>query len=451
MKDYKENPSATSANRITRRQSLGRMAAVGAASFFPLVLPSRLFGQNAPSKQVNLLMLGCGRQAYHTNMPTLLAMPEVRIVAVCDVDRNRAAMSKKRVDEAYGNTDCKVFTDYREALEMPGLDAVMNSTTDHWHAITSLAAIRKGLHVSCEKPLTRYLTEGRLVADAAQKSGLVFRTDTECRSNGYMTKLADLAMNGYLGNLTRFEAGVPTDAGVGGGNPAPMPVPAHLDYDMWLGPAPWKEYTLDRVHPVELTDRPGWMQIQDYCEGMISNWGTHLLDVASLVNKSERTGPVSVEATGSSPPAKPGLGLWNVLVNFKVQYKYANGVVMDYFNKTPYLRVEGDEGWLQANWGSAGGFQASDPKLLRIKFKESDTRVPTRGDKADFISAITKGTPVMCDAEIGHRTCSLGQIAHIAVQRGKPLEWNPDTEKFTNDEDANKLLVGTYRENFPLK
>lgn len=429
---------------VSRRKALFGMA-VGA---LPLVLPSRMFGQDSPSNQINLAMIGCGRQAYLTNLPTLLAMPAVRVVAVCDVDSERAALSKAKVDAHYGNSDCKMYIDFREALGHSGLDAIMNSTPDHWHALTSLAAIGKGLHVSCEKPLTRYLAEGQALARAAKAKGIVFRTDTECRSNSYMTKTADLAINGYLGKIKRFEVGVPREAAGSLGNPKPMPVPSGLNYPLWLGPAPETGYTLDRVHQKAIGSRPGWMRILDYCEGMISNWGTHLIDVAQLINGTERSGPVAVEGRGKYP--EPGSGLWNVLIDFKGQFRYANGVILDYRMDVPYLRVEGEEGWIQAHWGSNGGLKASNPKLLQIKLKESDKRVPTRSDKADFINAIRTGTPVMTDAEIGHRTCSMGQLCHIAIQRGKPLEWDPEKEAFTNDPDANKLLHGPHREPWSL-
>lgn len=423
---------------ISRRKALGTLLAAA-----PVIHTSRLFGKTAPSNRINLLMLGTGRQALHVNLPTLLGMPEVRIVGVCDVDRKRAVAAKEKVDRHYGGKDCRMFTDWREALEMQGLDAVMNSTPDHWHVITSLAAIEKGLHVSCEKPLTRYLAEGRVLADAVKRKGVVFRTDSECRSHGYMTLSADLALNGYLGNIRRFEVGVPKEMGKGFGNADPMPVPEHLDYDMWLGPAPFAPYTVDRVHPEGLNGRPGWMRILDYGEGIVTNWGTHLLDVASLINGSERGGPVSVEGTGTFPPEG---SLWNTLIDFQIRFRYANGVAIDYKMDVPFLRLEGDEGWVQAHWHSQGGITASHPKLLHTKFRDTDRRVPTRGDKQDFISAITRGTAPMADAEIGHRSCSLGQIAHIAIRRGKRLDWNPDTEKFADDAAANDMLSGTCRE-----
>ena len=428
----------TAPTLMPRRRALAWLAA-GVA---PMVLPSRLLGKDAPSNRVALAMIGTGRQAYHTNLPTLLGLPGVRVVSVCDVDRKRAEAAKAKVDAHYGDTACRLFTDFREALGMPGLDAVMNSTPDHWHVLISLAAIAKGLHVSCEKPLTRYLRDGRLLADAAAKKGVVFRTDTECRSNSYMTRTADLAINGYLGTIKRFEVGVPREAGSGTGDPTPMPVPEHLDYEMWLGPAAHKPYTRDRVHPDNLNGRPGWMRVLDYCEGIVTNWGTHLIDVAQSINGTERSGPVAVEGKGHFP--KEG-GLWNTLTDFELKYRYQNGVTLDYRMDVPYLRVEGDEGWIQSHWNSPGGIKASDPKILRVKFKPSDIRVPTRGDKQDFISAIREGTKVMADAEIGHRTCSIGQIGHIAIRLGRRLEWDPGTETFKDGGEANGMLQGTYR------
>ena len=423
---------------LTRRKWIAGLAATGV----PLILPRAVFGAGAPSGKVHVLMIGTGRQAYHTNLPTLLGMKEVRVVGVCDVDRKRAETARQKVDHHYGDQACRVFTDFREALEMPDVDAVMNSTPDHWHVIISLAAIAKGYHVSCEKPLTRYLKEGRVLADAAAAKGVVFRTDSECRSHAYMTRTADLAINGYLGNLKRFVVGVPREAGKGTGDATAMPVPEHLDYDLWLGPAPEAPYAVDRVHPGNLDGRPGWMRILDYGEGIVTNWGTHLIDVAQLINGTERSGPVAVEGRGNRPPEG---SLWNTLTDFELHYRYANGVTLEYRMDVPFLRVEGDEGWIQAHWNSPGGLKASDRTILTTKLRPDEVRVPNRGDKADFISAIRDGVKVMADAEVGHRTCSVGQIGHIAIQTGRRLTWDPTAEQFQDDPDANEALRGRYR------
>jgi myo-inositol 2-dehydrogenase / D-chiro-inositol 1-dehydrogenase len=432
-----------------RRRFLGQVAAGAAFS----ILPSRLRGQGAPSKRVNLAMIGMGRQGTLVNLRGFLNLRNVHVVAVCDVDRLRAGNAKSLVDAEYGNTDCRMFTDFREALEIPGLDAVMISTPDHWHAIQSLMAMRKGLHVCCEKAMTLHFEEGRALADMAKKSGVVFRLDSECRSNGYMTKTADLALNGYLGTIRRLEIGVPKEKKEELGNPAPMPVPAHLDYELWQGPAPERPYTVDRVHQTDPQTgaplgRPGWMRISDYAAGMITNWGGHLMDVANLINGTSRTGPVRIEGTGTFPEA--GV-LWDTITGFEVHYHYANGVKLDYKIDKPYLRVEGDEGWIQANWHSEGGLQASDRRLLSIKFRDTDQRVPTRQDKADFIAAIVNGSEVMIDAETGHRVNSQCLLGLAAIKAGKALEWDPVAERVTNHPEAAAHFTGTYRAPWALK
>lgn len=411
----------------------------------PMMVPSHLLGESAPSRKVALALIGTGRQAIQVNLPALLTLPNVQIVAVCDVDAWRSAKAKAEVDRYYENSDCVVYGDWREVVARKDIDAVMNSTPDHWHVPISLAAVKAGKHVSCEKPLTLSVTEGRRLADAVNKAGVVFRTDTECRSHADMHKIAELVRNGYLGKVTHIDVGVPEADGPGG-NAEAMPVPEGLDYDMWLGPAPETPYTRDRVHPVASLGRPGWMRCRDTCEGVVTNWGTHMLDVAQLCLDTERTGPVEVEGKGVFP--EPGSGLWNVLCSFEAHFRYASGVTLRYHTdpKGAYIKVTGEDGWIHGDWLRPGpGLVAQDETLLKADLKAAAVEIPMRTDKEDFINAIVNGVPTMIDAEIGHRTCSMGQIAHIAVRRGKKLAWNPDTEKFTNDEDANTLLTRPIR------
>ncbi len=424
----------------TNRRTFLKAAACAVA---PRVLPSRLFGRQAPSTRIHVAMIGMGRQAFYSNLQPFLNADNVRVVAVCDVDRWRLENAKKKVDEHYHDSACQVYTDWREVLDRDDVDAIMNSTSDQWHVPISLAAVRRGKHVSCEKPLTLSVAEGRVLADAVRQAGVTFRTDSECRSHAHMIKLAELARNGYLGSLRRIEVGVPA-GDTAGGDPTPARVPEELNYDMWVGPAPFHPYCVDRVHPPKAYTRPGWMRCLDTCEGMITNWGTHTLDVAQLAHNTERTGPVSVEGTGHYP--EPGSGLWNVLLDFRVQFAFADGVKLDYHTANhAFVRIEGDEGWVNADWTGRTGLTASDPRLLKLKFKEGDIRLPTRADKADFLHGIISGEPTMADAEVGHRTCSLGQIAHIAIRRGRRLAWDPAAERFSDDDGANVLLSRPYR------
>lgn len=435
--------STSSVRHPNRRQAIRGIVAAGAALGFPTIVPSTIFGQGAPSKRIHVAMIGTGRQALNVNLDPFLKSEHARVVAVCDVDRWRMAEAKKRIDAFYKDSACFAHEDWREVLRRTDVDAVMNSTADHWHVPISLAAVRMGKHVSCEKPLTLSVEEGRVLADAVKAQGVTFRTDSECRSNSAMHRASELVRNGYVGNIRRVEVGVPS-GDQAGGSAEPMPVPEELNYELWVGPAPMKPYCVDRVHQPKSFARPGWMRCRDTCEGMITNWGTHVLDVAQCMLDTERTGPVSVEGSGKYP--EPGSGLWNVLVGFKAQFAYASGVILDYIMADhAYVRVEGDEGWIHANWLKNEGVEASQPAILQAQIKESGLHLPKRADKEDFLYGIRGQGPVMADAEIGHRTCSLGQLAHIAVQRGKRLEWDPATERFAQDDEANAMLRKSYR------
>ena len=427
---------------LTRRQMLRAIGAGGLAAGFPAIVPSSVLGKGAPSNRITIAMIGMGRQALYANLKPFLNSADARVLAVCDVDRWRLEQARQAVDQHYQNSDCRAYADWREVLARTDIDAVMNSTPDHWHVPISLAAVRLGKHVSCEKPLTLSVAEGRVLADAVTKHGVTFRTDSECRSDAYMHKTAELVCNGYLGRIKRIEVGVPT-GDVAGGSPTPEPVPDDLDYEMWVGPAPLKPYAVDRVHPVRAYTRPGWMRCRDTCEGMVTNWGAHMIDVAQQSHDSERTGPMSVEGKGEYPAA--GSGLWDVLLNFQIQYRYADGVVLDYHtDKGAFLRVEGEDGWIHAPW-LGGQMTASDPAILRTKLKDSDVRLPQRQDKEDFLYGIKHKATTMADAEVGHRTCSMCQLGHIAIQRGRKLQWNPETERFTDDDEANRMLSTSYR------
>jgi predicted dehydrogenase len=437
---------------FTRRQMLKTAGAAGMLTLFPSIVPASVVGKHAPSNHINVGLIGMGRHADYSNLPAFLQSDDTHVVAVCDVDRWRLDSAKKKTDQYYGNSDCRAYTDWREVIARDDIDAVMISTTDQWHVPTALAAARAKKHICCEKPLSLSVAEGRLLADVAKKQGVVFRTDTECRSNAYMNKTARLVLNGYIGKVTRIEVGVPdTDNIAREGDPTPTPVPEELDYDMWVGPAPMKPYCVDRVHPRQsfgssddLNTRPGWLRCRGIGEGVILTWGAHLLDVAQLCNDTERTGPISVEGVGEYPQSKAAL--WDVLKTFNLHFEYANGVALDYqTGRDGYLRVEGEKGWIRAQYTGNARLLAHDESVLRLKFRDTDKPVIQRGDKEDFIYAIRNNCNTMIDAEVGHRTASLAHIGQIAIQRGKKLSWNPHAERFADDEQANEMLHRPYR------
>lgn len=434
------------ANRITRRQLLRSSVAACAFISAPSILPARVFGANAPGNRITIGMIGVGRQAYYSNLKWFLAAADVQVVAVCDVDSWRLDNARKAVEEHYGKEraagtfkGCSVFRDFRELLERPDIDAVMISTPDHWHVPIAVAAAKAGKDISCEKPLTLSIAEGRALSDTVRRYNRVFRTDSEFRSLACFQRLCELVLNGRIGRVHTIRTGVP--AGDVAGPPEPeMPVPDELDYDFWLGPAPYAPYTVNRVHPRQSYDRPGWMRVPDCCEGMITNWGAHLNDIAQWGNGTDRTGPVEVEGSGKYPRD----GLWNVLLSFKVQYKYANGVRLFYSTSQPYVRFEGSEGWIQADYNDRG-LKAEPASILKSPIGPDEIHLPLKSEKRDFIDAVKTRGQTLADAEVGHRTNSLCQIGHIAIQLGRKLKWDPDAEKFIGDDAANRLLSRPMR------
>ena len=438
-----QQPSA-----FSRRQFLARASALAAgAAAGPLILPRSVFGANAPSNRITMGFIGMGRQAYAANVPGFLKVPGVQVVAVCDVDSWRLDAAKKQVEDHYAKNSpggaysgCATFKDFRELLARPDIDAVMISTPDHWHVPMAVAAVRAGKDVSLEKPITRYIDEGRLLANEVAKHKRVFRVDSEFRSLEPMRRAAELARNGRIGKLKVIRSGSPGEA-FPAESETPTPTPPELAYDLWLGPAPEVPYLQKRVHaPRDLKSRPGWMRNLDYCDGMITNWGTHLNDIAQWGAGTERTGPVEVKATGKFHDGK----VWNVLESFDAWYRFANGVELFYQMGTPHVRFEGERGWIQVNYIAdklnPDRLQASSPDILKEKIGPEEIGFPLRGEKEDFIQACKTRGQTMEDAEVGQRTTSLCHLAHIAIQLGGvKLAWDPDKEIFPGNDAANKL------------
>ncbi len=441
------------AHRLTRRPFLRNSvgAVAGATLLPPTVVSSSVFGANTPSNRVTIGMIGMGRQAYYSNVKTFLGFPDVQVVAVCDVDAWRLESGRKAVEDHYAKgrssgafKGCAVFRDFRDLLARADIDAVMVSTPDHWHVPISLAAARAGKDISCEKPVTLCIEEGRILSDTVRRYNRVFRMDSEFRSLACFQRTCELVLNGRIGKVHTIRTGVPAGDVAGPAEPT-MPIPEELDYEMWLGPAPVAPYTVNRVHDPHKYDRPGWMRVHDYCEGMITNWGAHLNDIAQWGNGTDRTGPVEVEGTGKYPRD----GLWEVLLGFEVRYKYANGVQLFYNTSRPYVRFEGSEGWIEADYEKRT-VTAQPQSILDSPLNSDEIHLPLKDEKRDFIDAVKTRGPTLADAEMAQRTTSLCQIGHIAIQVGHKLHWDPQAERFTNDDAANRLLGRPMRSPWSL-
>ena len=423
---------------------------LAAASTGPLLLPARLRGTQAASNRITLAFIGTGRQAMALNIPEFMAVPGVQVVAVCDVDSWRMAQAKALVERHYASaspsgsyTGCATHRDFREVLDRDDVDAVMISTPDHWHVPMAVAALKAGKDVSLEKPTTRFVSEGRTLVDLVKAHGRVFRVDSEFRSLERFHRAAELVRNGRLGKLHTIRSSSPRE--LFPDEPAVVVTPpAELDYDMWLGPAPEVPYMQKRVHaPRDLRSRPGWFRSRLFADGMLTNWGAHLNDIAMWANDTERTGPIEVRATGNFHDDD----VWNVLENFDATYRFANGVEMTYRMGEPHVRFEGDKGWLQVNYSKTDAhpdlLEASSPAILKERIGDGEVRFPLRSERVDFIEAVRSRGQTMEDAEVGQRVMTLCHLPHIAIERGgATLQWDPVSERFPKDPEANKLLTG---------
>ena len=442
------------AKSFTRRRFLQAAAVAGSV---PMFVPGSALGKDdklAPSQRINVGMIGIGRQARAYNVRQFLTMPDVQLLAVCDVDSWRLANAKQQVEEAYaknspsgGYRGCDTYRDFHEVLARKDIEAVMISAPDHWHVPMALAAMEAGKDVSLEKPITRSIGEGRKLADAVKRLNRIFRVDSELRSYAHIVRAAEIVRNGRIGKVHTVTVGVPgSDVGCG---PQPtMPVPAELDYERWQGPAPRAPYTEYRVTKPKAYERPGWMRHLYYCDGMITNWTTHWNDGAMWATGLERSGPVEIEGSGAYPPAE---SFWNVLVQFEVKMRFAEGVQWTYRTEKPYFKIEGSEGWVYADYQQLKAKIAGREGVLYSAGKSAHKLMPmptlqpnelhfyVKTDKQDFIDGVKSRQETLEPAEVGHRVTSLGHLGQIAIQLGRKLQWDPLRERFSDDE-ANAMI-----------
>jgi myo-inositol 2-dehydrogenase/D-chiro-inositol 1-dehydrogenase len=438
-------------NVVTRRQFLKGSAVAAAGFLVPAILPASVFGTDAPSNRITIGFVGVGRMG-SGDMRELLGFKEVQIIAVCDLDANRVRNAQKTVEAHYAKQSaggtykgCTTFGDYRDLVARDDIDAVCVVTPDHWHALPSIAAAKAGKDIFLQKPLTLTIREGRVLSDTVRRYNRIFQVGSQQRSDARFHQACELVRNRRVGKLHTVKVGFGTDPGT---DPTPpMPVPDNLNYDMWLGQAPWAAYTEKRVHPQRGYDRPGWLRISDYGAGMITGWGAHHNDIAQWGMGTEYTGPVEIEGQAEFPRD----GLWDVHGDFSIEYTYANGVkVICADNKKNKQGVvfEGSEGWVYVR----RGFIDADPKsLLTSTIGPNEIHLYKSNDhKENWLECIKSRAETIAPAEIGHRSCTVCLLGDIAMRLGRKLRWDPDKEQFIGDDEANKMLWRPMRSPWTL-
>ena len=421
----------------TRRSFIKTTLAAGVA---PTILPSGLFGADAPSKKITVGCIGVGGHGTGHNLRAYLKQADARVVMVCDVDSKRMERAKKMVDSFYRDSGkgCATTKDFREVLARPDIDAVMISTPDHWHTLMSVLALRSGKDVQCEKP-TLTIDEGKILIKEVRKRDKVLQTSTEDRAIPVYHRMAELVRNGRIGKLEKIEVILPKQP-KGPGNPAPQEVPKELDYDMWLGPAPEAPYTKDRVHF-------NFRWIWDYSGGIICDWGAHLFDTAQWANDTERSGPVEIDGKGTHWEG----GLYDTVKDYDVTYRYENGVVMTCTSGNPSLKFIGSKGWV-GNVGWRAKLQASSDKILNSVIEKGETRLFTnpKGEHRNFLDCVKSRKDPYFPVDIGHRVSTVCHLANLSIKLGRPLKWNPVKEHFLKDDEANALCSREMRKPWSL-
>jgi predicted dehydrogenase len=462
--------SANKPNISRRRfiQTTAKAAALSSLALsFPTIVPASVFGKKAPSNRINVGAIGTGRISRGHDMPGVWRSDFAQVVAVCDLDTKRAAEGKTLVNEYYTKKNGKPFDgvrayhDYRELLGNKDIDAVLISTPDHSHAMIAVAAARAKKHIYLQKPASLTISEGRILSDVVQKSGVKFQIGSQQRSSEQFRYAAELVRNGRIGTLKTVYVGLPGDPS--GEEEPEMPVPANLNYDLWLGSTPLVYYTEKRVHPQVGYDRPGWLRCEQFGSGMITGWGSHHIDSAHWGMGMERSGPVEVWGHADFPTK----GLWDVHGIFKTEALYANGVKMVVSNELPNgIKYEGTEGWIfvtRGNYQATSSdpvvnndgtkpLDASDPKIITSVIGPGEFHFMVSKDHhANWLESIRDNKQPIAPVEEAHRSCSACLVHHIAMKLNRKVYWDPAKEKFKNDDEANKMLARSQRAAYALR
>jgi len=425
----------------TRREFLE--AGAGLWLLGPTVL--RAAPSPPPSERVTVGCIGVGGRG-RLNMRGLMHYG-AQVVAVCDVDQRNRATALRQVEAFYaarkGQTTyrgCLACSDFREVLAREDVDAVMVATPDHWHVPIAVAAARRGKNLYVEKPLGVSVAEGQALREAVRRHGVVFMHGTEQRCMAQFRLACELVRNGYLGRLKIIKVACP--GGRVGPVCRPEPVPRGLDYEMWLGPAPWKPYSAARV-------RPGnWYFISDYAaSGFVAGWGIHHMDIVQWALDADNSGPLEIETQAVFPSD----GIFNTPVTWEVNYHYAGGIRVNFTDNRKNrqgIRLEGTEGWVHVTRSS---ITAEPRSLLTKRLGPNDIRLyRCESDDKNFLECVRTRRPTASPIEAAHRSTSVCYIAHISMVLGRPLRWNPVAERFVGDEEANRLLARPHREPWGL-
>ena len=431
--------SKTTRRSLIQNSATATVAAIGA----PFIIRATALGKAgsvAPSNRIVMGCIGTGGKG-RNNMGTFMNNKDVQVVAVNDVDTGHAAQAKKEVDEKYGNNDCKTYADFRELIARDDIDAVSIATPDHWHALTTIAAANAKKDIYCEKPLSNSIGEGRAMADAVRKNNVVLQCGSHERSGNNARYVAELVMNGRLGKVDTVRINLPCTDGhhkeckAIKDMPPVADVPEALDYDFWLGHTAKVPYTKRGVHFY-------WRFTLAYGGGEMTDRGAHVIDLAQLALGKDDTGPLWIEAKGM----QNSNSLYDAFWDYNFEMTYANGTKLIGATDEPRgLKFEGERGWIFVHVHGQQ-LKASDPAILKEEIGDGEIKVGrSPGHHRNFLDCVKTRQQPVAHVEAGHRTASLCHLNNIAMRVQRKLRWDPATEQFIDDSEANRWVTPNMR------
>lgn len=424
---------------LARRKFLQGTAARAVAA--PYFVSSKALGNGAfvaPSEKITLGVIGIGPRCTY-DMKSILKLPDVQCVALADVQQSRRAKGKKLIDGHYGNSDLKLYRDFRELLARDDIDAVIIATGDRWHAAASIAAAEAGKDVYSEKPCGITIGDCQNISKVFEKTGRIFQAGTQRRSVPNFQKVVELAHHGKLGEIESLYATVYVPALDNAWLPSePTPAKKDCDWNMWLGPAPWRPYNKKYVEG-------RWRGIHDFDSGArLLDWGAHTVDLCQWANQADDTLPISYAATEK-----------NIIC------EYSNGVQLEIdFLKDPFgnrgprwttrlgtcpVRFQGSEGSVET--GDEGEIVASSKTLRKEIAQTKRVRGLDVGAHArNFFDCVKSREQTVCNPTVMRRSHMACHAAALSWILGRKLTIDPKTETFVEDEDANRLRLRAARD-----
>ena len=420
-----------------RREFLRRAALACSALAVPQIVPSSALGLDgavAPSERLVMGGIGIGGRGGY-DLPILLQFPQVQFVAVCDVQKPRRDAAKQTVDGKYGNKDCASHRDLRDLLSSHGdIEAVLIATGDRWHTPASLMAMQAGKDVFCEKPCTMSVAEGQALVETARRRGRIFQAGMQRLSEANFVFCDELARSGRLGQVQTVRAHIlPWKMSTDMLPAQPEPERETLDWDLWLGPAPWRPYNAGY-----LANCGTWLDYYDFGTG-VAGWGSHTIcQCQSALGLKESS---AIEYEYSNNDSAEGYVA-----------KYANGVKLVLSAKgwrgTCGVRYEGTEGWVSV----ADAYtkpDVSSPALLADFDKivcdyQARTQRPMHHIR-DFLDSVRRRRPCIASEVVAHRTMTTNHVINLTMQLKRNLKWDPDKEQCVNDAEANRMLSRSLR------